>query len=58
MSETHEGVVLHLIDRDNNQVLQLLRIKCAEYSFFRLMHEVLFSAIERGEIDTQSERII
>lgn len=56
--ETHEGSVLQLVDRENNSVLQLIRIKSAEYQFFRLMHEVLLSAIERGEIETQSDRII
>lgn len=58
ISETQEGLVLHMIDKEQNSVLSMFKVKAVEYTLFRLMHAVLLSAIERGEIETQFERII
>lgn len=49
---------MQMIDREKNAVLQIFKIKAVEYTLFRLMHNILLSAIERGEIETQFERII
>lgn len=58
IGETQEGLVLQMIDKEKNTVLQIFKIKAVEYTLFRLMHNVLLSAIERGEIETQFERVI
>jgi hypothetical protein len=35
-----------------------MKVKSIEYSIFRLMHQILINAIERGEIETQFDRIM
>lgn len=48
---TNEGVVLQLIDCEQNVVIGMMKVKAIEYSLFCLMTSVLMQAIERGEIE-------
>lgn len=50
--------MLQLIDRQEQSVIELMKVKSVEYSLLALMSKTLLSAIERGEIETQFERLI
>ena len=49
--------MIHLVDRESNQVVGMAKIKSIEYCLFALMNSVLMMALERSEIEN-SERVI
>lgn len=46
IAETQEGVILQLVDREENTVIEQIRIKSAEYELLDLMDEVLTNGVE------------
>lgn len=58
LSETHEGVVLQLVDHTSNEVLTSIKVKSNEYEIFATVAELLIDAIEHSEIDTHYDKLV
>jgi hypothetical protein len=58
LCESHEGVILQLIDREDNSVIEQVRIKSVEFEMLSYINESLMSSIEQGQIETQMDRLM
>ena len=49
--------MLQLVDKADQRVISLFKIKTIEYQLIRLMQKVLGLAIEKKEVETQLEKV-
>ena len=47
-----------MVDREDNTVIEQLRIRSVEFEMLSYINEVLMNAIEQGQIETQMDRLM